>query len=124
MLSWSTPPFGGATEAWVQVAPSSSVKAKRAFGPVVKLEMNVRPVDWSVTRIGSAVVALAIEGLTSCQSAGPASGSAGVRSSGGVTRKTSPHELVRMFPVFGSKPMLNSPELEFAPESDGAEKTW
>ena len=86
--------------------------------------MNVRPVDWSVTRMGSSVVALAIDGLTSCHCAGPASGSAGVRFSGGVTRKTSPHELVMMLPVFGSKPMLNSPELEFAPESDGAEKTW
>src|SRR5438132_907165 len=83
--------------------PSLSVNAKSALGPVVRLEMNVRPVDWSVTRMGSSDVTLEIDGLTSCHSVGPASGSAGVRFSGGVTRKTSPHELVRMFPVFGSK---------------------
>src|SRR2546423_12255758 len=107
MLSWSMPPLGGATEAWVQFAPSSSVKAKSAFGPVVRLEMNVRPVDWSVTRIGSSEVRLEIDGLTSCHWAGPAAGRAGVRFSGGVTRKKAPHESVRMFPVFGAKPMLN-----------------
>src|SRR5438094_3728282 len=86
--------------------------------------MKVRPVDWSVTRIGSSEVMLAIDGLTSCHRAGPASGSAGVRFSGGVTRKTSPHELVRMFPVFGSKPTLNSPELAFAPEPAGGVRIW
>ena len=104
----------------VHVAPSSSVNAKRAFGPAVKFEMNVRPVDWSVTRIGSTVVRPAIDGVTSVQSAGPAAGSAGSRFSGGVTRKTLPFEFVMKLPVFGSKPMLNSPLVAFAPEPSGA----
>src|SRR5256886_14913958 len=124
MPSWSMPPFGGATDACVQLAPSSSVYANSAFAPVVRFEMKVRPVDWSVTRIGSSEVMLAIDGLTSCHRAGPASGSAGVRFSGGVTRNTSPHELVRMFPVFGSKPMLNSPLLALAPEPCGGGGGW
>src|SRR5436190_7426724 len=118
------PPFGGATEASLHVVPSSFVYAKSAFAPVVRLDRNVRPVLWSVTRIGSAVVMLESVGLTSAHSAGPASGSAGVRFSGGVTLKTSPHEFVRMFPVFGLKPMLNSPLEPLAPEPAGGGWVW
>jgi hypothetical protein len=47
-----------------------------------------------------------------------------VRFSGGVTRKTSPNELVMMLPVFGSKPMLNSPLLASAAEPSGGDRIW
>ncbi len=65
-----------------------------------------------------------MEGETSSHSAGPASGKGGFRFSGGVMRKVSRSESVRMLPVFGLKPMLNSPALPSAAEPAGGKKFW
>src|SRR6266850_1451371 len=118
------PPFGGAADAWIQFAPSSSLKAKSASAPVVCMDSKVRPVLRSVNKIGSSVVKLTIDGDTSVHRAGPASGSGGLRFSGGVTRKVFRSDNVMMLPVRGLKPMLNSPAPASAPEPFGGKKFW
>jgi len=118
------PPLGGAADAWIQLAPSSSLKAKSTSAPVVCMDSKVRPVLRSVNKIGSSVVKLTIDGDTSVHRAGPASGSGGLRFSGGVTRNVFRSDKVMMLPVRGLKPMLNSPAPASAPEPFGGKKFW
>ena len=79
----------------------------------------MRPDFWSVHKIGSRpILALAVD--LSSHSASQQAGLAGINFSGGVRRQTGPAFIVMMRPVFGLKPILNSPLLSSALVPEGA----
>src|SRR5207253_5248841 len=80
IVSWSAPPLGAAIPKGTHESPSLSVYPETALAPTVELEANVRPVFWSVKRIGSRPV-MVERFVLSSHSASQHSGWAGERRS-------------------------------------------